>query len=99
MATTITAKDIESLGPGRHRAADNLYLTVSQAGARSWVFLYRWCGRSREAGLGKAGNGGVSLGEARRRAEEGIVCVKLCKWRSRLGWFRRLGAGGFSCAP
>jgi hypothetical protein len=29
----------------------------------------------------------------------GIVCVKLCKWRSWLGWFRRLGAGGFSCAP
>jgi putative DNA primase/helicase len=28
-----------------------------------------------------------------------IVCVKLCKWRSWLGWFRRLGAGGFSCAP
>jgi len=28
-----------------------------------------------------------------------IVCVKLCKWRPWLGWFRRLGAGGFSCAP
>jgi integrase len=89
MATTITAKDIESFGPGRHRAADNLYLTVSQTGARSWVFLYRWCGRSREAGLGKAGNGGVSLGEARRRAEEGRGMLRqkppidpLTVWRS-----------------
>ena len=71
MAKTITAKDVESLGPGRHRAAEKLYLTVSKAGARSWVFLYAWNGKSREAGLGKAGNGGVRLKEARRRAEEG----------------------------
>jgi integrase len=89
MATTITAKEIGCLTPGRHRAADNLYLTVSSAGARSWVFLYRWSGKSREAGLGKAGNGGVSLGEARRRAEEGRGMLRqkppidpLTVWRS-----------------
>jgi integrase len=89
MTTTITARDVESLGPGRHRAADNLYLTVSQAGARSWVFLYRWSGRSREAGLGKAGNRGVTLAEARRRAEEGRGMLRrkppidpLTVWRS-----------------
>jgi integrase len=77
MARTITAKDVEILGAGRHRAADNLYLTVSQAGARSWVFLFRWHGKSREAGLGKAGKGGVSLAEARRRAEEGRGLLRL----------------------
>ena len=89
MATKITAKDVEHLAPGRHRAADNLYLTVSKAEARSWVFLYRWNGKSREAGLGKAGNGGVSLGEARRRAEEGRGMLRqkppvdpLVVWRS-----------------
>ena len=40
MAKTITTKDVECLGPGRHRAAEKLYLTVSKAEARSWVFLY-----------------------------------------------------------
>jgi integrase len=62
---------------------------VSHAGARSWVFIFRWNGKSREAGLGKAGKGGISLGEARRRAEEGRGLLRqkppinpLTVWRS-----------------
>ena len=37
----------------------------------SWAFVYRFGGRQREAGLGKAGKGGVSLATARRKAAEG----------------------------
>jgi integrase len=50
-------------------------LATRPTGARSWVFIYRWEGRQRTAGLGKAvgkaGGKGVTLAEARRRAREG----------------------------
>ncbi len=69
----LTARQVESgaLEPGRHADGGNLYLSVSQSGGRSWAFVFRWHGRTREAGLGKAGKGGVSLAEARRKAERG----------------------------
>lgn len=57
----------KKLPPGRHADGGNLYLTVSPAGARSWVFLYRGP-RSRkiEMGLGPARD--VPLGVAREKA-------------------------------
>jgi integrase len=51
----------------------NLYLQVSDAGAKSWVFRYRMNGRLREMGLGSALS--VSLAEAR---------IKALDWRKRL---------------
>ncbi|WP_024577969.1 MULTISPECIES: site-specific integrase [unclassified Afipia] len=57
----------QKLPPGRHADGGNLYLTVSPAGARSWVFLYRGP-RSRkiEMGLGPARD--VPLSMAREKA-------------------------------
>jgi integrase len=40
--------------PGRHADGGNLYLAVSESGARSWVFMYRLHGRTKEIGLGSA---------------------------------------------
>lgn len=53
--------------PGRYADGGNLYLSLSAAGARRWVFLYKLDGRQREAGLGSVRD--VSLKEARMKAD------------------------------
>lgn len=53
--------------PGRYADGGNLYFSVTTTGSRRWVFLYKFEGRQREAGLGAARD--VSLKEARAKAE------------------------------
>jgi integrase len=52
--------------PGYHRDGGGLYLQVTQAGARSWIFRYTHQGRAREMGLGPLRL--VPLAEARALA-------------------------------
>ena len=55
--------------PGRHADGGNLYLKVARTGktvSRSYVFMYVFGGRQREAGLGSAN--AVTLAEAREKA-------------------------------
>ena len=54
--------------PGRHSDGGGLYLVVGPGASRRWVFLFRWEGKLKEMGLG--GVSGVSLADARRKAEE-----------------------------
>ena len=54
-----------------HGDGGNLYLRVTKDGNRSWLFIYRFGGKQREAGLGKAGKGGVPLAAARQMTAEG----------------------------
>ena len=78
MAKTIgklTALQVDSLGPGLHSDGANLYLRVNKDGNRSWVLIYQFGGRRREAGGGKAGKGGRSLKDARQWAAEGREMV------------------------
>jgi integrase len=73
----LTARVAETLvKPGRHSDGGGLYLSISGEGRRRWVFLYTWRGKQREAGLGAAGKGGVSLKAAREKAAEGRALVK-----------------------
>jgi integrase len=58
--------------PGYYSDGGGLYLKVSGAAGRSWVFRYRVAGRLREMGLGSAHT--VSLADARQAATE---CRKL----------------------
>jgi len=59
----------KKLAPGRHADGGNLYLSVSKAGARRWVFLYRGeHSRPIELGLGPVRD--VSLARAREKASE-----------------------------
>jgi integrase len=69
----LTSREVESatLKPGLHGDGGNLYLRVTNDGTRSWLFIYRFGGKQREAGLGKAGKGGVPLATARQTATEG----------------------------
>jgi integrase len=52
--------------PGRHADGRNLYLQVSAAGNRSWIFRYELRGRERIMGLGPCAD--FTLEEARERA-------------------------------
>jgi integrase len=80
MARTIhklTARAVETISkPGRHSDGGGLYLSISGEGRRRWVFMYTWRGRQREAGLGAASKGGVSLKEAREKAAKGRALLK-----------------------
>jgi len=60
--------------PGYHADGAGLWLQVTQAGGKSWIFTYSLCGRSREMGLGSASR--VTLAEAR---EERDKCNKLLR--------------------
>lgn len=67
----LTSKFVKSAPAGRWSDGGNLYLCVSDSGARRWAFIYRTSGgRQREMGLGSAGQFGVSLEDARKLAVE-----------------------------
>jgi len=72
-----TARQAETISePGRHGDGGGLYLSISAEGRRRWVFLFTWRGKLREAGLGSASKGGVTLKAARDKAAEGRGLVK-----------------------
>lgn len=65
----LSARKVEAIrDPGRHADGGGLYLSLSTAGGRRWVFLYRWRGKLTEMGLGSARD--VSLARARALAQE-----------------------------
>jgi integrase len=71
--------------PGRYSAGNNLYLNVTNTGAKSWVFLWLPAGAKwqRELGLGSFTGAGstfaVTLTEARALADDARRQVKLAK--------------------
>jgi integrase len=66
----LTAISVKAMtNPGRHADGGGLYLSVSKAGGKSWVYLYQRHGRTREAGLGSVDR--LSLKDARDKAAEG----------------------------
>lgn len=54
--------------PGTHGDGDGLYLQVTSATSKSWIFRYQLDGRRREMGLGSIAD--VSLAAAREQATE-----------------------------
>jgi integrase len=66
----LTPKTVQALKePGRYADGGNLYAVVRPNGAKTWSFLYRWQGKSTEAGGGSCRD--VSLRQARTWAAEG----------------------------
>lgn len=59
----LKARQVDTLGPGRHSDGDRLYLDVSETGARTWVFRFTWQGKPRETGCEAK-----TLAEARAKA-------------------------------
>jgi hypothetical protein len=62
----LTNRKVQTAKPGKYADGGNLYLIVSETGARKWVFRFQWRGRAKERGLGSASD--VPLAEARLRA-------------------------------
>jgi len=71
----LTVRQVQSTtDPGRYADGGGLYLKVRPGGSRQWVFLFANIVDGKrvqtEIGLGSAAAGGVSLAEARERAEQ-----------------------------
>lgn len=64
----LTALAVKNATPGRHADGGGLHLLVKPTGARSWVYRFMLNGKSRDVGLGAAGQGGMSLADARDEA-------------------------------
>lgn len=90
--------------PGYHGDGGGLYLQVSAAGTKSWIFRFKMNGRSREMGLGSlntvtlADARGVAA-ECRRRVLEGVDPIEARKAVKDLGRLEAARAMTFSaCA-
>jgi integrase len=70
--TSIKVQKIKQ--PGYHADGAGLWLQVTQAGGKSWIFTYSLRGRAREMGLGSASR--VTLAEAR---DERDKCNRLLR--------------------
>jgi integrase len=66
MTSKLTARKVETAKPGKYSDGGNLYLIVSEGGARKWVLRFTWRGRPKEMGLGSAAS--VPLADAREKA-------------------------------
>lgn len=62
----LSARKVETAGPGRHGDGRGLFLYVKGSGARSWVLRYQVMGKRHDLGLGAYPE--VSLAMARDRA-------------------------------
>jgi hypothetical protein len=67
---------VKNAKPGRHADGAGLHLLVKESGARSWVYRFMLKGKSRDIGLGAAGQGGISLADARDLASALRLKVK-----------------------
>jgi len=80
LSNALTPLAVKNAKPGRHADGDGLHLLVKHPtpeaiknakpgqpakGARSWVYRFMLKGKSRDIGLGAAGQGGISLADAR----------------------------------
>jgi hypothetical protein len=66
MIGRLTARKVETTKAGKYTDGGNLYLIVSETGARKWVLRFTWRGKAREMGLGTPAT--VPLADAREKA-------------------------------
>jgi len=65
----LTARKVQTINtPGFHTDGAGLYLRVTKAGNKAWVYRYQIDGRRRDMGLGRAAD--VGLADARERHAE-----------------------------
>ena len=71
MAGKLTARKVETAKPGKYSDGGNLYLIVSETGARKWVLRFTWRGRAKEMGLGSAARSPLPMPARRPPARAG----------------------------
>jgi len=62
----LTDSGVKSAAPGDYGDGGGLYLQVTPTGSKSWVFRYKWRGKTTRLGLGALH--AVSLKDARQKA-------------------------------
>lgn len=70
----LTARQCSTLSAGRHADGAGLYLNVTPAGGRSWVYRYTLGAKRREMGLGSYPDLGLS--EARKSRDEWAAVLR-----------------------
>lgn len=77
-AVGLTAAKVKAAAPGQYVDGDGLRLLVRPTGARFWLFRYTLAGKTREMGLGRAGDDRVAvpLSAARDEAAKLRLMVK-----------------------
>lgn len=68
LSNALTPLTVKNAKAGRHADGSGLHLLVKESGARSWVYRFMLKGKTRDIGLGAAGQGGISLADARDSA-------------------------------
>ena len=68
LSNALTPLAVKNAKPGRHADGGGLHLLVKPSGARSWVYRFMLNGRARDVGIGAAGQGGMTLSDARDKA-------------------------------
>jgi integrase len=68
LSNALTPLAVKNAKPGRHADGGGLHLLVKPSGARSWVYRFMLNGKARDVGIGAAGQGGMSLSDARDKA-------------------------------
>src|SRR5687768_1419259 len=76
VSNALTPLGVKNAKPGRHADGAGLHLLVKESGARSWVYRFMLNGKSRDIGLGAAGQGGMSLADARDARDALRIKVK-----------------------
>lgn len=69
----LSARQVQTLGAGYHADGAGLYLQVTKAGNRSWIFRFQLNGKRREMGLGPVSV--IGLADARQRAQQARLMV------------------------
>lgn len=69
----LTAREVQTLGLGKHADGGGLYLIVEASGARRWLFRYTAGGKRRDQGFGSTAK--VSLARAREKAAEATALL------------------------
>ncbi|MDX9861252.1 MAG: Arm DNA-binding domain-containing protein, partial [Rhodospirillales bacterium] len=73
----LTAVGVRNMSkPGLYGDGDGLYLQVTEAKAKTWIFRFMLAGRRRDMGLGPAGDRNVTLAEARDKAADARKLVR-----------------------
>lgn len=68
LSNALTPLAVKNAKPGRHADGGGLHLLVKPSGARSWVYRFMLNGKARDVGIGAAGQGGMTLADARDKA-------------------------------
>lgn len=76
LSNALTPLAVKNAKAGRHADGGGLHLLVKRSGARSWVYRFMLNGKARDVGIGAAGQGGMTLADARDKASALRLKVK-----------------------